>query len=257
MINLGISGKVALVTGAGRGIGASVCEYLAEEGVRIIAVSKSKSKILDSVNSKNNLKNFFFKIDLSKNNAVKILLSKLNKIKVCPDIIVNNLGGNLNFTDPLAPIEQWRKVFKLNFETAIEINNNFLPKMIKKNWGRICHISSISALENQGTPAYCSSKAALNAYVRSVGRYFSKNNIIMTSIMPGAILTKGGYWENLKKNKLNIYKKYLTERMASKRIGQPKEISQLVVILCSQLSSFCVGTNLLADGGQGRVFRQD
>ena len=67
--------------------------------------------------------------------------------------------------------------------------------MQKNKWGRICHISSFAALENQGPPAYCSAKAALNAYVRSVARYVAKDNVILTSVMPGAIFTQGGYWE--------------------------------------------------------------
>ena len=98
-----------------------------------------------------------------------------------PDIIVNNVGGNLGYTDPLGSSDEWKKVMYLNVEVAVELNRAFIPHMIKKKWGRICHISSIAALENQGSPAYCSSKAALNAYVRSVARYVAKHNVIYFS----------------------------------------------------------------------------
>ena len=126
--------------------------------------------------------------------------------------------------------------------------------MIKKKWGRICHISSVAALENQGPPSYCSSKAALNAYIRSVARYVAKDNVILTSVMPGAILTKGGYWDLESKKNPKKVKKYLSERMAIKRFGKTSEISEIVKFLCSDLASFFVGSAVLVDGGQGRSF---
>ena len=143
---------------------------------------------------------------------------------------------------------------QLNVEVAIRINQSFIPAMIEKKWGRICHISSISALENQGPPAYCAAKAALNAYVRSLGRYVSPHNVILTSVMPGAVLTKDGYWDKASLERPEHVSKYLKERMAIKRFGKLNEISNLVAVMCSDLASFCVGTALLVDGGQGRVF---
>ena len=126
--------------------------------------------------------------------------------------------------------------------------------MIKKKWGRICHISSIAALENQGPPAYCAAKAALNAYVRSLARYVSPDNVILTSVMPGAVFTEGGYWDEASRNRPDHVKKYLDERMAIKRFGEISEITEAVTFLCSENASFCVGTSMLIDGGQGRVF---
>ena len=72
--------------------------------------------------------------------------------------------------------------------------------------------------------------------------------------MPGAVLTPGGYWDDALKNRPNHVSKYLNDRMAIKRFGEIKEISELVTFMCSEHSSFCVGTAVLADGGQGRLF---
>ena len=167
---------------------------------------------------------------------------------------MNNVGGNLGYTDPLGPVSEWKKVFEINVEVAIEINRNFIPSMQKNKWGRICHVSSISALENQGPPAYCAAKAALNAYVRSLGRYVSPDNVILTSVMPGAVYTEGGYWDLTSKTRPEHVAKYLSERMAIKRFGTVPEISEIVAFLCSDLVSFCVGSCFLADGGQGKTF---
>src|SRR5207253_5272185 len=109
-----------------------------------------------------------------------------------PDIIVHNLGGNLSLTNPFPSIEDWHKVMTINVDVQVIINNLLMTYMIQKKWGRICHVSSLSGLENHGPPSYCAAKAALTAYVRSLGRYVAKEGVVMTSILPGAVLTTGG-----------------------------------------------------------------
>jgi len=254
-MNYKIKNKYVLITGASKGIGEEICKSLSQEGATIIACSRNKKNLLKlSSLLPNKRKHFFFDVDLSEKLQIHDLINEIKKKKIEPDIIVNNIGGNLGYKDPLGPLEEWKQVMSLNVEVAIEINRSFIPRMIKKKWGRICHISSISALENQGSPSYCASKAALNAYVRSLARYVAKHNVILTSVMPGAVLTKDGYWNNeLKKNPKKV-KKYLSERMAIKRFGKTNEISEIVKFLCSDLASFFVGSAILVDGGQGRSF---
>ena len=254
-MKLGIENRLALVTGAGRGIGRAICESLENEGVRLIAVSKGQDG-LDSLKKVLN-KDFghtFISIDLENKGAVEKLILKIRTLRLSPDIIVNNAGGTLNFTDPLQTMKGWSKVMRLNVEIGIEINEAFIPEMQKKKWGRICHISSISAIENQGSPAYCASKAALNAYVRSVARYISQDNVIITTVLPGPFFTKGGYWDETLQNRPQHVKRYLNERMAIKRFGKLSEISEAVTFLCSENAGFCVGTCMVIDGGQGRSF---
>ena len=254
-MNFKIRNKFALVTGASRGIGEEICRSLAKEGAKIIACSRNKKDLKKLISSlPNSNKHFLINIDLSNYSNVKKLIKIIKNKKIQPDIIVNNLGGNLGFTNPLGSSEEWRKVMFLNTEVAIELNRSFIPNMIKKKWGRICHISSISALENHGPPSYSASKAALNAYVRGLARYVAKHNVILTSVMPGAIFTKGGYWDIESKKNPKKVKKYLSERMAIQRFGRTNEVSEIVKFLCSDLASFFVGSSVLVDGGQGRSF---
>ena len=255
-MDLNIKGNIALVTGASRGIGRGVCLSLAKEGVKIIAISKGESDLKSLIKELNAFSSGhkFLKLDLSKKKSINSVINftKKNKIKV--DILVNNVGGNLDYSNPLGPIKEWQEVMYLNVEIAIQLNKYFIPIMQKRKWGRVCHISSVGALENQGPPAYSAAKAALNVYVRGVGRYVSADNVILTSVMSGPIYTKKGYWDKRTKSEPKRIKQFIKERVAINRFGKIKEVSEVVSFLCSTHASFCVGSCFLVDGGQGRVF---
>ncbi|MEK9776241.1 MAG: SDR family oxidoreductase [Quisquiliibacterium sp.] len=255
-MDLGIKGKLALVTGAGRGLGEGICRSLAKEGVRILATSRTASDLAQLVKDLGGAEagHWALPLDIAAADGPATLIDFARQQGLQPEIVVNNVGGNLGFTDPLGPVNEWQQVMRLNVEVALEINRAFIPQMQAGKWGRICHVSSISALENQGPPAYCAAKAALNAYVRSLGRYVCADNVILTSVMPGAVFTKDGYWDQASRERPAHVEKYLNERMAIRRFGRIDEISELVTFLCSNQASFCVGSALLADGGQGRSF---
>ena len=255
-MELGIVGKTALITGASRGIGRATCIELANLGVNIVAVARDGSD-LENLNNNINQAIMFtaIELDLTEPENLSKLFKEIDSRSIQIDIIVNNLGGNLNLTDPLGSYDEFEKVLYLNFGVAVEVNRYFIPKMQEKKWGRICHISSISALENQGPPQYGAAKAALNAYVRSVGRHLAADNVILNGIMPGAVLTEGGYWDIALKNRPEHVQNYLQTRMAIKRFGTLNEVTKVIAFLVSDFSSFMVGSMVLVDGGQGRGFQ--
>lgn len=255
-MDLGIQGRLALVTGAGRGLGRSIAETLAREGVRILATSRNPEDLGDLLRSMGGEArgHAVLPLDIIPEEAPARLVSWVLERHGCPDIIVHNVGGNLEISDPLCPVEDWRKVFRFNLEIPVEINRTLIPMMRERRWGRICHVSSIAALENQGPPTYCAAKAALTAYVRSLGRFVCKDDVILTAVLPGAVFTEGGYWDTTSRTRPDHVEKYLSERMAIQRFGRPSEIGEVVAFLCSAHSSFCVGSAVLVDGGQGRLF---
>ena len=256
-MELGIEGRRALVTGASRGIGRSISLCLAREGARVAVVSRTGSDIEALVNEMGGaaLGHYGMPIDLVPEGASGKLVDSLNKANFSPiDIVVHNLGGTLDITDPLCSIDNWRRVWRFNLEVAIELNVRLVPPMRERQWGRIVHISSISAMENHGPVTYCAVKAALTAYSRSLGRFLAPDGIVVTAVLPGAVFTEGGYWDIASKERPEHVQKYLTERMAIHRFGEPDEIGNIAAFLCSEHASFCIGSVVPVDGGQGRSF---
>jgi NAD(P)-dependent dehydrogenase (short-subunit alcohol dehydrogenase family) len=256
-MELGLKGKKALVTGAGRGIGRSIASCLAKEGASVAVVSRTAREINSLVTEMGGTAKGHtgLTMDLSPEGAPGKLVNKLGKVGFeAIDIIVHNIGGTLEIRDPFCSIEDWRNVWRFNLEIDIELNNLLVPGMQKRHWGRIVHISSISAMENHGPVTYCAVKAALTAYSRSMGRFLAPDGIIMTAVLPGAVMTEGGYWDITSKDRPEHVKKYLDDRMAIHRFGNPDEIGNIVAFLCSEQASFCVGSVVPVDGGQGRGY---
>jgi 3-oxoacyl-[acyl-carrier protein] reductase len=257
-MDLGINGKNALITGGASGIGRAIALDLAKEGVNVVITSRSKDKLNQTLKELGGLEKGHLGIitDISEidapNKLAEEIFSKVDTI----DIIVNNAGSTQNITDPYCSIDDWRKVFRLNLEVPIEVNNLFLPNMKKNNWGRIVNITAGAALENSGPVTYCSSKAALTAYTRSMGRVLAteSGNVIMTAVLPGVIITEDGHWGGEYAEDSYHAQKYLKDRCPLKRFGKPHEISPFVVLLCSDKSTFSHGSIVLVDAGQAKHF---
>lgn len=252
-MDLELTGRLALVTGASRGIGRAIARSLAAEGASVCAVSRDRQALDSLLAELGGAGHAVMALDLMEPNPGEALAAFLGDRQL--DIIVNNLGGTVGVTDPFAPIEDWRAVMRQNFEVAVEINRAFLPAMREQKWGRIVNISSHAAVELNGPASYAAAKAALNAYTRCVGRLLAQDNVVMTSVMPGVVRTEDGYWEQAERDDPDRVARYLAERCPLGRFGTPEEIADVVTFLCSSRASFAPGAIWAADGGQLRGYR--
>lgn len=256
-MELMIAGRRALVTGAGRGIGRAIAQCLAREGVRVAAVSRTKADLGTLIESIGGATagHIGVALDLEPEGAPGRLLTKLEHDGFGPiDIAVHNMGGTLNIADPFCSIADWRKVYRFNFEVAVELNRLIVPEMQRQRWGRVVHVSSISAMENHGPVTYCAVKAALTAYTRSFGGVVAPDGVVVSAVLPGAVFTEEGYWDQASKERPDHVNKFLTERQRIGRFGRPEEIGNYVAYLCSELASFNTGSIVPIDGGQGRGY---
>lgn len=255
-MELGIKGKKALVTGGATGIGEAICMELAKEGVQVAFTSRHPESIAEMLPKLGGREQGHcgFVTDITQEGEPQRLAERVLSEFGEPDIVVNNVGDTLGITDPLCPISDWRRVFRLNLEVHVETNNCFIPLMRAKKWGRIVNISAGASMENSGPVPYCAIKAAYTAYTRSMGRVLAPDGIVMSAVLPGVVYTDKGHWSGVLKERPEHAAKYLEDRTVLKRFGRPDEISPMVVMLCSELASFCVGSIVPVEGGQARHY---
>lgn len=255
-MDLGIRGKVALVTGGATGIGAAVVTELAREGASVAFSSRdstSAEKLVTGLESEGLSVSYIEGSPMPEFGPAEIYMKAVASLGA-PDILVNNVGDTLGITDPFCSSAEWREVYRLNLEVHVEMNNLALPSMIDKEWGRIVNITAGAALENSGPVPYSSMKAAYTAYTRSMARVLAPTGVVMSALLPGVVLTEKGHWERVLRENPAHAEKYLEERTSLKRFGTPEEISPFVAILCSELASFAVGAIVPIEGGQARHF---
>ena len=253
-MDLGLRGKRALVTGASRGIGRAIAHSLAKEGASVAALARGAEDLSSLETALPGDGHATDTLDLMSDNLGPAIEQCFDAGDRPFDIVVNNVGGTLDITDPFAPIEDWRAVMRLNFDVAVEINRHFLPAMQAAGWGRVVNVSSVAATELNGPASYAAAKAALTAYTRCVGRLVARDGVVMTSVLPGVVKTEGGYWERMETENPEHVGRYLADRCPLGRFGTVEEIADVVVFLCSERSSFAPGSSWTVDGGQLRSY---
>lgn len=258
-MDLRISNKAALITGGASGIGKAIVKELLMNDVRVYFTSRSKEKIdffLNEISSySNNAKGIV--ADISEEGEAEKVFDEINKTDQI-DILVNNVGDTLGILDPYCSLKDWHRLFDLIMGVAIRLNNLAIPIMSNNKWGRIVNITAGAAYENSGPVPYCSFKSAFTAYSRSMARVLALegNNVVMSSVLPGVVITENGHWQNVLATRPEHAEKYLQERTTLKRFGVPEEISPIVALLCSDLASFCIGSVIPVEGGQARHYFQ-
>lgn len=255
-MELGLANKKILVTGGTRGIGRAIALRLAQEKAHVLVIGRSPVSIKEVFKEMGGAAKGHASIacDLTKNGgpakAIKIAIKEFGN----PDIIINNIGDTLGITNHYCSLKDWHRAFRINFEIAVEFNQLCVPYMKRQGWGRIVHIASTASMENSGPVTYCVPKAALAEYSAHIGRELAPDGIVVSAIMPGAIIAKGSYWDRTLLSKPDHVKHYIDERLPLGRFGTPEEISSVVAFLCSQKAGYLFGNNVGIDGSQSKHF---
>lgn len=250
----GIEGRRALVTAAGRGIGRAIALALAREGAKVAVYARTRSDLASLIEEMGGeaAGHYGKPLDFAPEGSAGTAAADLEANFGLPDIAVHNLGGTLDITDPFCPLADWRRVWRLNVEVAIELNLKLVPHMQRRGWGRIVHIASTASIENSGPVTYCTAKAALAAYSHSLGRVLAPDGVVVSAVMPGAVVTEGGHWDRASRERPEYVERYLAERCPTRRFGTPEEVANMTAFLCSDWASYCQGAVVPVDGGQIR-----
>jgi len=244
-----LTGKVAIVTGASKGIGEAIARGLGEFGATVV-VSSRKQAAVEAVAEelkKDGINAAAIECNVGHTGQCQNLIAQTAARFGRIDILVNNAGTNPYFGALEAmPMDAYQKTMDVNLRSAIELSNFAHPIMKKNGGGKIIHISSIEgyhASMNMG--AYNISKAGLLMLTKNQAVEWSKDNIRVNAICPGYVATKMTKYfrENEEINK-KFNKKIIMGRMAN-----PDEMAGLAVLLASDASSYMTGESILNDGG--------
>jgi 3-oxoacyl-[acyl-carrier protein] reductase len=248
-MNFGIENRIALITGASKGIGKAISIALASEGTRCILVSRSCEN-LEKLRAelKNPERHTVVAADLMKPEEILSVVNAVHSIGNL-DIIVHNLGGSAGVFDAMAPAADWAKVWHFNVGICHELNRLLLPGMIERRWGRIVHLSTLSTETYNGYAPYVSAKCALKGYIKNISRSMARHNVIISAVSPGAIYSEGRHFARLQKEDPAQLEKYFDDHLPARRLGTGDDVASTVAFLCSEQASFMVGTIVSVDGG--------
>lgn len=246
-----LSGKMAVVTGANRGIGKEITKIFAENGANIFAcMRKFNEQIeneLSSISKKNQVEIIPIYFDLSENDNITTGIKEINQYNKKLDILVNCAGiadaGTINQTT----IKRLKEVFQINYFAQIQIIQLVSRIMIRRKVkGSIINIASVGGIEaNAGYLSYGSSKASLIWATRAISKELGQFGIRVNAVAPGMTNTDmAGVFKT--EEQLN----QIIKRTGLKRIGNPREIAEAVLFLASDKSSFITGDILSVDGGR-------
>jgi NAD(P)-dependent dehydrogenase (short-subunit alcohol dehydrogenase family) len=245
---MSLAGKVAVVTGAGQGIGADYAAFLASLGASVVAADINAQTASDTAHqiAKDGGKAIAARVDVSDPESVRDLAARVKRELGAAHILVNNAA--IYHSIELAPIMQvdigyWRKVFAVNLDGALLCSQAFAPQMIERGWGRIINQTSIAAY-NRGLGHYCVSKLALVGLTVNMAAELGPHGITVNAIAPGPIMT-----EATKKIVPSEALEQLAQNMPIRKEGMPSDLRGTLRFLASDDSAWMTGQTLIVDGG--------
>jgi len=259
-MNLGLKDKVALITGASRGIGKACALILAEEGCSVAICGRNQETLdeaADEIRTKGT-EVLTVQVDVTKSennkNFVSHALKKFGRI----DILVNNAGTG-RLSDPMElPEEEFRYNMDLMLFGPIQCSKEVIPPMRTQGWGRIINISSIFGKQPGGLMDYDAIKAAVIMFTKDLSNYLAKDNILVNAVCPGP--TRTPLWEGpdqlgeqlgqmIGKSGPEAITWFAEQNIPLGHHGDPDDIANMVAFLASEKAKFITGQAINVDGG--------
>jgi 3-oxoacyl-[acyl-carrier protein] reductase len=259
MIDLDLTGKRAVLTGASLGIGAAAVRALADQGADVSFCSRSADNVAalaDYRPPSGSGRVRGFSADMADQASVDAFLEAVQADGPV-DILVNNVGASPSRNFLYMSDEDWLSLFELNVLSAVRCTRRLLPAMRQHKWGRVVMVASGAALyPNAALIDYGASKAAMVAMGKALARKYGADNVLVNSVLPGLIHTP--MWERAAGEVAAAGNTTMEAVLAGNarsvplgRYGTAEEVAAVVVFLCSDAASYINGAAITVDGGQG------
>lgn len=244
---LSLDGRVALVTGAARGIGKAIAETLAQRGANVVVVDLRKELAEETANeitANTGKEAIALEADVSDRESVKAMIAAAVENFGHVDILVNNAGITRDNLIMRMNENDWDMVLNINLKGAFNCSQAIVRPMMKQRYGRIINISSVSGVTGQaGQTNYSSSKAGLIGFTKALAKEVGSRNITVNAVAPGFIETV------LTDDLPDEIKDISIKLTPLGRFGKPQDIANAVAFLAADESSFITGVTLQVDGG--------
>jgi 3-oxoacyl-[acyl-carrier protein] reductase len=239
--------QVAIVTGAGRGIGHAIALRLAREGARVASVSRTEAnaqKTADEINAERPNAAKAYAVDVSDHPSVAEVGTRILEDFQRVDILVNNAGVTRDALSMRMSVDDWDTVLNTNLKGAFNFVQAVQRSMIRQRSGRIINISSVIGLiGNAGQANYAASKAGLIGFTKSLAREVASRGITVNAVAPGLIET------DMTSVLSEDIRKSILSKIPLGTLGQPDDIASMVAFLASSEARYITGQVLAVDGG--------
>ena len=251
-MDLGLSGKTALVTGSSRGIGLGIARSLAAEGARVVLTARGEESLEAAVAELGALGTVAGVVaDVTTAQGAKAVVDAAVERFGALDIVVNSVGGSGARTIEETDDAELRRLVEINVVSGYAVSQAALPYL--RDGGVICFVSSIWGRESGGSVGYNVAKGAEVNLANAMARELASDGIRVFSVAPGCIRHPGGSWDRRVLEDPEAMAAFVEREIPWNRFGTAEEVGDVVSFLCSPRASWVVGACVPIDGGQSRA----
>ena len=255
MKDLNIKNKIALITGASSGIGKETAFLFGKEGAKLMLVARDKNR-LDEVASNigtDGGEAEVFPADVTNQEKMKECVRQTEGIYGGIDILVNAAGIIASGTIEDTKMEDWDYMMDINLRAVFNLTQLVIPSLIKRK-GNVVNVSSVTGVRAfPGVLAYCVSKAGLDQFTRCVALELASKGVRVNAVNPGVTFTELHRRGGMDEEKYAAFLEHSKTTHPTGRVGQPKEIAELILFLASPHAGWITGVTYSIDGGRGQT----
>ena len=254
-MDLGLAGKVAIVTGSSRGIGRGIATRLAEEGAHVVLCARGADDLDAAVRAVPGPgRTVGVVVDVTSVDGATALVDAAVEQLGGLDIVINNVGGSGARSFDGMDADDLQTVLDRNLFPALNVSRAALPALRERGGGVIARSAAIWGREGGGGPGYNIAKAAEISLAKAMARDLAQDGIRVLSVAPGSTLFPGGSWERRLREDPEGMAAFIERELPWGRLGSVEEVADAVTFLVSPRASWIVGACVTVDGGQSRAF---